>query len=149
GPRLTIQGSSENSTSFISFQSCTFSSNPMGAVSVVAAAVIELESCMFFNNQGINGAALSFQNANRSETSVLSFRDTDFDSNLATGSGGAVYLGPSLGPITVTFDGSSFLNNSANDGGGLFIGDNTGSVEVNDTRWLLNKGSLGGGVLVD
>ncbi|MDQ8203350.1 hypothetical protein [Pelagicoccus sp. SDUM812003] len=120
----------------ISANRCSFTQNTTAGNGGVMHGSVELENCIFSENQALHGAALYINNDNNETSKVI---NCIFNSNSSTGEGGAIR---STGRTWIW--GSLFVGNSAMSGGALHL-DKEHSI-VNST-FVQNTASTTGGAI--
>lgn len=106
-----------------------------GAVLVSAAAPVVIDSCDFGGSQvaeGSNGGALSVAAATSIELTSVNVGN----SSAVGGRGGGVYLA-----IAAAITSSTFHNNTASYGGGLYLASSASPVLCTDATWTENSAS--------
>jgi len=102
------------------------------------------------NNQIVNGAGIYWTDGGNIDPSHVYFIKTDVSSNIATGSGGGLYINSSLSNADknrVVIASVNIDNNKADANGGGIL--NIGAVRISDTRVLDNQaGKSAGGIYI-
>jgi hypothetical protein len=121
-------------------RACTIRSNTVtgsgGGISLVRGGVAEVDSCTFTLNHASFGGGL-FATVSPSTASVVG---STFQGNTAVTSGGGAYVQHGV----FRFTNSLLRSNSANFGGGLWIG-NSANATVSNCTIVNNSGPSGGG----
>lgn len=140
------------STGSVTLLNSTFSNNSTtgkgGAVDVLSPVLgtgLTVSGCEFTNNSASQGGGAIFFDLG----DVLVIEDSVFDENSSSGDGGALLIDAdavSSGSIS----GCTLTDNSAFNGGGIFIAGDDVEIEIRRTDIGFNSGSnAGGGIFID
>ena len=113
-----------------------------GAIRLLHGARVEIEDSTFSGNKASYGGALS----TASKNVQLSVRGSSFVGNRASGYGGAIG-GSWMGGGRVSISGSSFVDNSAEEGDGGAIDTTYHTLEIENSTFSRNLADNGGGAL--
>ncbi|MDR3063368.1 MAG: hypothetical protein LBU40_04430, partial [Methanobrevibacter sp.] len=113
--------------------------NNVGAIYILNGAVTILNS-NFTSNKANNGGAIGIYNRTTNDNKITILKNLIFDSNTATDMGGAIYTRI---PIKYLND-STFKNNSAIDGGGIY---SLSSLQINAVNFSQNTATASGGAI--
>ncbi|WP_169805791.1 beta strand repeat-containing protein [Methanobrevibacter curvatus] len=113
--------------------------NNIGAIYILNGAVTILNS-NFTSNKANNGGAIGIYNRTTNDNKIIILKNLIFDSNKATGMGGAIYT---LIPIKYLND-SIFKNNSAINGGGIY---SLSNLQINTANFSHNTATTSGGAI--
>jgi predicted outer membrane repeat protein len=120
-----------------------------GTEQSVQAGTLSVTDCEFVGNHGKSGGAIYITNTGGGNE-LVSIIDSTFTDNTATW-GGAISLDdyPStLNPIDLTIDGCEFTNNSAVQGGGAILSEET-LTSIHASVFEGNTAGFGGAIHVD
>ncbi|MDR3062594.1 MAG: hypothetical protein LBU40_00455, partial [Methanobrevibacter sp.] len=111
----------------------------VGAIFILNGAVTILNS-NFTSNKAGNGGAIGIYNRTINDNKIIILKNLIFDSNIATDMGGAIYT---QSPIKYLND-STFNNNSAVDGGGIY---SLNDLQINTANFSQNTATASGGAI--
>ena len=102
----------------------------------------------FANNTAFDGGAVASNNGGRFYTYYNRGENTVFTNNLATGSGGAIYLtGNTASRSTSLINNTLFYNNSAKYGGAIALVATNGTMTVINSTYAYNTATTMGGAI--
>jgi predicted outer membrane repeat protein len=101
------------------------------------AGTLSLENMVFANNKGVRGAAVWAHHA------PVEVRNCTFTGNVATGDGGAIWVGSGMSVFDSIFTG----NAAGNSGGAVAVSPAGGGVHAEDTVFTDNDAGLRGGAI--
>ena len=122
---------------------------PEGAQAVRVASVQLNGGMIAYNNASVKAGGIEIEIRNVTEDIHVSFNGTSFDKNTAKGDGGAAYIHANSGQIYVDLKAGSLSENSADNGGGLYVIPGTNAkafITVSgETKISDNKAKTSGG----
>lgn len=149
GAAIYISGSS-TTLNKVNFSNCTFDSNYInesassrnGGAIYNMRADLKIEESLFFNNKAVCTGCLA--GAIYSTNNPFTILSSEFDSNRATGNGGALYI---TGTASATISETVLSNNTSDADGGAVYTNSSTTVAMSDTTFTENNSASEGGAL--